>query len=114
MCGICGIYHLSGGLDSSAVACLAASLPSSTSMLSATGFEKPPIPLHEWYQKGPVRDFVREISLSGRAKSRGLLRVDRIEPLLDSERAYDRVIRGLLSLELWMEVYVDGKSPVTS
>jgi asparagine synthase (glutamine-hydrolysing) len=73
-----------------------------------------PVPLHEWYQEGIVRDFVRETLLSTKAKGRGLLRVDRLETLLDSERAYGRVIWGLLSLELWMKIYVDGKSSVTA
>jgi asparagine synthase (glutamine-hydrolysing) len=68
-----------------------------------------PVPLSMWYRQGPVRDFVREILLGTRARDRGILQTSRIEPLLDSERAYGRGIWGLLSLELWMQTFLDGR-----
>ncbi len=67
-----------------------------------------PVPLSEWYREGPVREFVRDTLLGARARERGILQSSRIEPLLDSERAYGRGIWGLLSLELWMQAFFDG------
>ena len=67
-----------------------------------------PVPLSDWYRKGPVRDFVRDTLLGSRARTRGLLQTKNIEPLLDSERAYGRGVWGLLSLELWMQTFIDG------
>jgi len=67
-----------------------------------------PVPLNEWYQDGPVRDFVRDTLLGSRARSRGLIATNRVEPLLDKESAYGRGVWGLLSLELWMEAFIDG------
>jgi asparagine synthase (glutamine-hydrolysing) len=67
-----------------------------------------PVPLNEWYRKGPVRDFVRDTLLSRNARQRGLFHTDNVEALLDNERAYGRSVWGLLSLELWMQAYLDG------
>ncbi len=69
-----------------------------------------PVPLSEWYQQGAVRDFVREVLLGAQAQSRGIFQTQNIEPLLDSERAYGRGIWGLLSLELWMQTFIDGNT----
>ena len=67
-----------------------------------------PVPLSEWYKDGPVRDFVRDTLLGRRARNRGLILTKNIEPLLESERAYGRGVWGLLSLELWMQTFIDG------
>jgi asparagine synthase (glutamine-hydrolysing) len=67
-----------------------------------------PVPLNEWYRRGPVRDFVRDTLLGSRARNRGIFWTERIEPILDSERAYGRGIWGLLCLELWMQTFLDG------
>ena len=67
-----------------------------------------PVPLSDWYKDGPVRDFVRDTLLGERARTRGLVLQKNIEPLLDSERAYGRGVWGLLSLELWMQTFIDG------
>jgi asparagine synthase (glutamine-hydrolysing) len=66
-----------------------------------------PVPLSEWYRQGPVRDFVRETLLGAKAQRRGIFQANKIEPLLDSERAYGRGVWGLLSLELWMQAFFD-------
>jgi len=66
-----------------------------------------PVPLSEWYQREPVRGFVRETLLSSRAKQRGWFEVEQITPLLESERAFGRSIWGLLCLELWAQAYLD-------
>jgi asparagine synthase (glutamine-hydrolysing) len=69
-----------------------------------------PVPLHEWLKRGPVRDFVKEVLLGGRASSRGWMRTDHLENLLKTERVYDRGIWGLLCLELWMQTFLDDPS----
>jgi asparagine synthase (glutamine-hydrolysing) len=71
-----------------------------------------PVPLSEWYRRGPVREFVREVLLGERARARGFIQARRVETLLDSERPYGRGIWGLLCLELWMRTFLDG--PVQS
>ncbi len=70
-----------------------------------------PVPLDEWYRQGVVRDFVRDTLLGPRARARGLFQVERIAPLLEAEQRYGRRIWGLLSLELWMEAFLDGPAP---
>lgn len=68
-----------------------------------------PVPLNEWYRQEPVRGFVHDSLLSMRDRQSGYLeRVD-VDSLLKSERAFGRNIWGLLSLELWMQSFVDGQ-----
>ena len=67
-----------------------------------------PVPLNEWYRESPVRDFTREMLLGPRSRQRGLIQTKPMEQLLDAERAYGRSIWGLLSLELWMQAFLDG------
>jgi len=73
-----------------------------------------PVPLNEWYRQGPVRDFVREILLGTTARQRGLFDTQQVETLLDSERSYGRNVWGLLSLELWMQTFLDGNHALNS
>jgi asparagine synthase (glutamine-hydrolysing) len=68
-----------------------------------------PVPLNEWYRQEPVRSFTREVLLGRRAQNRELFRLEQVEPLLDSERDYGRGLWGLLNLELWMQVFLDGQ-----
>ena len=65
-----------------------------------------PVPLSVWYQEGQVREFVKETLLE--ACSRGFVCAERVGQLLDSERPYGRGVWGLLCLELWMQVFLDG------
>lgn len=67
-----------------------------------------PVPLNLWYQKGPVRDFIKDILLGKTARNRGLYNVQRVEAMLDQERAFGRGIWGLLCLELWFKTYIDS------
>lgn len=66
-----------------------------------------PVPLREWYQQGPVRDFVRDTLLGTKAHNRGFFKTKNFQSLLDTERAYGRGLWGLLSLELWAQAYLD-------
>jgi asparagine synthase (glutamine-hydrolysing) len=68
-----------------------------------------PVPLNEWYQKPPVQDFVRGTLSNLQSRRNGFLDSVRVDSLLSSERAYGRSIWGLLSLELWMQAFFDGK-----
>lgn len=68
-----------------------------------------PVPLADWCAKGPVREFVRETLLSQRARQRGYLQADAVENLVATQGTYDRALWGLLSLELWMQTFLDGQ-----
>jgi asparagine synthase (glutamine-hydrolysing) len=67
-----------------------------------------PVPLSEWCRAGPVRDFVCDVLLGARARARGLFNPSSVERLLNTERDYGRGVWGLLSLELWMQTFIDG------
>jgi asparagine synthase (glutamine-hydrolysing) len=73
-----------------------------------------PVPLFEWVGRNPVREFVHDTLTSSRAKNRGILQAGAAEKVLASEKAYGRSLWGLLCLELWMEIFVDGLVPVKS
>jgi asparagine synthase (glutamine-hydrolysing) len=67
-----------------------------------------PVPLNEWYKTNPVREFVQDTLASLKNRQNGFLQGAEINTLLDSERAFGRNIWGLLSLEIWMETFLDG------
>ncbi len=67
-----------------------------------------PVPLAEWF-RGPLRDFVRDVLWSSRARQRGLYRMDGVERLLSKEAKFGRQLWGLLCLELWFRAFVDGE-----
>lgn len=66
-----------------------------------------PTPLTQW-TKGVARDFVRDTLLSDRARQRGLYDSSRIESALNDEKEFGRVVWGMLCLELWHRVHIDG------
>jgi asparagine synthase (glutamine-hydrolysing) len=65
-----------------------------------------PVPLSEWYQREPVRDFVRETLTGKAARERGWFDAGKITPLLDGERSFGRNVWGMLCLELWAQHYL--------
>jgi len=65
-----------------------------------------PVPLHIWF-KGPLRDFVRDLLLSSRARQRGIFNPEALEAAADNEKDFGRVIWGALCLELWFETFID-------
>jgi len=67
-----------------------------------------PVPLSEWCRRGPVRDFVHDVLLGPTARTRGLFNPDAVERLMNDEPDYGRGIWGLLSLELWMQTFIDS------
>ena len=70
-----------------------------------------PTPLAQW-TKGVAREFVRDILLSDRVRQRGIYNIAAIERAIDSEREFGRVVWGLLCLELWHRIYIDGDMKV--
>lgn len=66
-----------------------------------------PTPLTQW-TKGVARDFVRDTLLSDRARQRGLYDVAAVEKTLGNESEFGRVVWGLLCLELWHRIFIDG------
>lgn len=66
-----------------------------------------PTPLTQW-TKGVARDFVRDTLLSDRARQRGLYDVAAVESALGNEGEFGRVVWGLLCLELWHRIFIDG------
>jgi len=67
-----------------------------------------PVPLHEWLtSKGPVREYVRDIFSTDKARSRELIDNTRVLKQLDGESQFGRQAWGLLSLELWQRSFHD-------
>ncbi|MDR7866256.1 MAG: asparagine synthase (glutamine-hydrolyzing) [Sporomusaceae bacterium] len=66
-----------------------------------------PVPIKEWLQKGPVREFAYDTLLSDAARQRGLYNTDNVRKALTAESSYGRQIWGLLCLELWFGIYID-------
>jgi len=72
-----------------------------------------PTPLAQW-TKGVAREFARDILLSDRVRQRGIYNVNAIERAIDSEREFGRVVWGLLCLELWHRIFIDGDMRVNA
>ncbi|MCR4316915.1 MAG: asparagine synthase (glutamine-hydrolyzing) [Planctomycetes bacterium] len=66
-----------------------------------------PVPLKEWMQKGPVREFVRDTLLSEKFNSRNLFKKAEVEKLINKESAFGRQLWGILCLELWHRNFID-------
>jgi asparagine synthase (glutamine-hydrolysing) len=66
-----------------------------------------PTPLTQW-TKGVAKDFVYDMLLSDRVRQRGIYNIQEIESAISNEREFGRVVWGLLCLELWHRIYIDG------
>lgn len=66
-----------------------------------------PVPLSEWMQKGPVRDFVSDVLLSKACRERGLFDPAALEKLIKTEARFARQLWGALCLELWHQRFID-------
>lgn len=71
-----------------------------------------PTPLTQW-TKGQASGFVHDVLLSRRARERGLFNMGAVEQALASEREFGRVVWGLLCLELWHRIFIDGDMSVS-
>lgn len=70
-----------------------------------------PVPLHLW-ASGRAKEFIRDILLSTRCRSRGVFEPTVVEEALKSEQPFGRKIWGLLNLELWYRQFIDS-TPTT-
>lgn len=66
-----------------------------------------PTPLAQW-TKGVAREFVHDILLSRRVRERGIYNANMVERAMESEREFGRIVWGLLCLELWHRIFIDG------
>lgn len=67
-----------------------------------------PVPLVEWLQNGPVREFVRDTLGSSVARQRGLFRPETLDRLVADPGAGARQLWGALCLEIWHRDVLDG------
>ena len=68
-----------------------------------------PVPLKEWMESGPVRDFVGDTLLSCRSTQRGLFTVEALDRMLNNQGVGSRQLWGALSLELWFQTFIDDQ-----
>lgn len=71
-----------------------------------------PTPLTQWTQ-GAASGFVHDVLLSRRARERGLFNMGAVEQALANEREFGRVVWGVLCLELWHRIFIDGDMSVS-
>jgi len=65
-----------------------------------------PVPLHLW-TRNRTGGFIRDVLLSKNCRERGVFDVNRVEALIDNEKAFGRRLWGLLCLELWFQTFID-------
>jgi asparagine synthase (glutamine-hydrolysing) len=65
-----------------------------------------PVPLREWFQ-GELRDMLNDTFRSSRARSRPFINSDAVLAAIDDVGRYSRKVWGLLSLELWHQLFHD-------
>jgi asparagine synthase (glutamine-hydrolysing) len=64
------------------------------------------VPLKEWFG-GELRDFLFDIFATQKSKSRPYFNTDAILSNLDKGERFSRKAWGLLSLELWHQIFHD-------
>lgn len=65
-----------------------------------------PVPLKEWFS-GELRDFISDIFVGQRAKQRAFFNNDVILKSFDKGGQFSRKTWGLLSLEIWQQIFHD-------
>lgn len=65
-----------------------------------------PVPLHIWL-KGKTKKFVSDVLLSKKSRERGIINVQSVEKLINSEQPFSRSLWGFLCLELWFDQFID-------
>ena len=68
-----------------------------------------PVPTSQWF-RGPLRDWLSDLLLGARS-NRGVVRPEAVQGALSGDAVYGREVWGLLCLELWFRVFVDGEMP---
>ncbi len=69
-----------------------------------------PFPLDEWVG-GVAREFVHDTLLSERCRHRGYFDPGAVERLLRTQEPFSRKLWGLLCVELWFRIFIDGETP---
>ncbi len=64
-------------------------------------------PLNHWVN-GVAKDFVHDTLFSSRARQRGLYNIPSIEAAIGREGEFGRIVWGLLCIELWFRIFIDG------
>ena len=67
-----------------------------------------PVPFGEWCRREPLRGFLHDVLHGKAASERGLYGSVDTERLLQADGAYGRSVWGVLSLELWMQTFIDA------
>ncbi len=67
-----------------------------------------PVPLHLWAQN-KASAFFRDVLLSQACRERGIFNSEKVERLIRSERAFGRMLWGLLCTELWFQQFIDRR-----
>lgn len=67
-----------------------------------------PVPLKEWMQGGPVKEFVSDILLSQKSKTRGIYSEVSLEAMIHNPGVGGRQLWGALCLELWHQQFIDS------
>lgn len=65
-----------------------------------------PVPLKEWLS-GPLKEFVFDIFSSQSSKTRPFFNSQRLRYALEHDETFSRKCWGLLSLELWHQIFID-------
>jgi asparagine synthase (glutamine-hydrolysing) len=81
------------------------------SLLPAEIFERKdkmgfPVPLHQWAKNG-ASGFIRDVFFSKACRERGMYDKEKLEKLIQGERAFGRSLWGALCLELWFQQFID-------
>lgn len=67
-----------------------------------------PVPLEEWMRGGEVKDFVLDTLLSRKSIERGIYKKETLEKVSSLSGVGSRQLWGILSLELWHQIYIDA------
>lgn len=71
------------------------------------------VPVGEWFRK-PLAGYCRDMLLDGRLEARGILDSGRIAALIsahvEGKENNTRILRALISTELWYRIFVDGSN----
>lgn len=67
-----------------------------------------PVPIKEWMQGGPVKDFITDVLLSKKSKDRGIYKISSLENMISNPGVGARQLWGALSLELWHQQFIDS------
>lgn len=68
-----------------------------------------PVPLKSWFQ-GDLKPFIEDVLLNKRSLERSIFRKYIIQNVIQNNDEFDRTLWGLLCMETWFSVFLDGKN----